>query len=352
MSKKNQKRKKTTQAAPPTLDQWRKLYDLAAKAKELAPWDWMEEDDIFGVRMPGTGEIGFVSVMGRLGEHLSIAVYQGIEGLVGFWKMQDMGPNLTAEVALQVPQLQASFEDREMITGEDRAVMNSLGIKFRGRQAWTQFRSYRPGCMPWYIERTEAEMLISALEQTLDVAPRFREDPDVLFPTDSDDDYLVRVNEDGTWKDSQMHVDHSYEYQLNLPMDAQALEELKQKMPGSATVEIDFFMLSEPVQEGKNERPFFPYMLMLAEHDSGYILGSELLSPLPTMEAMWGQIPATVVEGLANTLAPAEIQVHDEFLRNLLQVLEEELGIKVKKVSRLTAINRAKRELNRFMSHF
>lgn len=91
---------------------------------------------------------------------------------------------------------------------------------------------------------------------------------------------------------------------------------------------------------------------MMAEHDSGFILGTELLEPLPTLEAMWEEIPAMVIEGLANTLAPKEIQVRDEFLKSFLGLLEEELGIKVKKVSRLTAINRAKRELNRFMPGF
>ena len=111
----------------PSLDDWKKLYDLMAQLKDLAPWDWMEEDDIFGIQIPETGELGFVSVMGTLGEHLAIAVYQGVKGLGGFWQMHSMGPKLTPEFALQIPQLQASFEDRDLITKEDRDVMKQLG---------------------------------------------------------------------------------------------------------------------------------------------------------------------------------------------------------------------------------
>jgi hypothetical protein len=349
MSKMSQK---TPEAAHPTLDQWKKLYDLAAKIKELAPWDWMDEDDIFGFRIPETGELGFVSVMGTLGEHYAIAIYRGIEGLDGFWKMQEFGPKLTPEFVLQVPQLQLSFEDREMITNEDRSIMKTLGLKFRGAQAWPQFRSFHPSCLPWYLEQSEAEMLICGLEQTLDVAPRFEDDPDLLFPTGSDDDYLLRVSEKGIWKDSQIHIDPPPAQTIELQMNLQALDALKGMLPGSAIIEVDCTMMSEPVQENRKERPYFPYMLLLAEHDSGFILGTELLTPLPTTEAMWGQVPMRIVEILASGFAPKEIQVPNAFMAGLLQPLEATLGIKIKKVSRLTAINRAKRELNRFMPGF
>jgi hypothetical protein len=99
----------------PSLDKWKKLYDLMAEVKELAPWEWMEESHIFGVQAPETGELGFISVMGALGEHYAVAVYQGTKGLGGFWDMQSKGSKLTPEVVLQIPQLQASFEDRDLI---------------------------------------------------------------------------------------------------------------------------------------------------------------------------------------------------------------------------------------------
>ncbi len=50
----------------PSLEQWQELYSLMGQVKELAPWDCMYEDDVFGVEMPHNGELGFVSVMGSL----------------------------------------------------------------------------------------------------------------------------------------------------------------------------------------------------------------------------------------------------------------------------------------------
>jgi hypothetical protein len=336
-------------STPPTLDEWKRLYDLMAQVKELAPWEWMEETDIFGLQPPGAKEAGFVSVMGMLGEHFAIAVYQGAKGLGGFWSMQSQGPRLTPEFILQIPQLQASFEDREMITKEDREVMKKLGLKFRGANAWPQFRSYRPGCFPWYIEKEEAEMLICALEQLLDVAPRFREDPSILAPTEVEHEYLVRVNQNGKWIDSLQQVTFREEKTLDLLMDKAALERLRKMMPGNMTLEIDLSMMSEPVQDKAYERPFFPFLLMLADHKSSMILGVDLLTPLPSMESMWSEVPAVVVEKLAEGFPPKEIHVKDDMLYLLLQPVAEELGCAIKKQSRLKVIDRAKRNLDNYM---
>ena len=51
----------------PTLGEYRRLYEAAIALKQKAPWEWMQEDEIFGVRNPETHEIGYVSIMGALG---------------------------------------------------------------------------------------------------------------------------------------------------------------------------------------------------------------------------------------------------------------------------------------------
>jgi hypothetical protein len=34
----------------PSLKEWRTLYEAAIRVKKIAPWDWMDETDIFGVQ--------------------------------------------------------------------------------------------------------------------------------------------------------------------------------------------------------------------------------------------------------------------------------------------------------------
>ncbi len=73
----------------PSLKEWRKLYEAAMRVKKIAPWDWMDETDIFGVQNPETDETGFVSVMGAGGEHFAIGVYLGCRG---FGKAETLAP--------------------------------------------------------------------------------------------------------------------------------------------------------------------------------------------------------------------------------------------------------------------
>jgi hypothetical protein len=225
--------------------------------------------------------------------------------------------------------------------------MKQLGLKFRGAKAWPQFRSFRPGCFPWYIEKPEAEMLACALEQLLDVAPRYKKNFGIFPPADKDD-YLVRVNHNGTWEDSTMHIENRAEREIRLAVSTTIVDALKKQMPGKATIETDFFMLSNPVQDNREERPFFPYMLMVCDQASQMILATELLKPLPTLEAMWGEIPQKVMETLVGRFAPKEIQVNSDLMRSVLEPVAGKVGFKVKKVSRLPAINSARKELGRF----
>ncbi|MEI8218892.1 MAG: hypothetical protein WCG51_07595 [Elusimicrobiota bacterium] len=51
------------------MEHWDKLYTLAAQVFELGPWRYTYEDEIFGVKDPVTGKIGFISVMGIGEEH-------------------------------------------------------------------------------------------------------------------------------------------------------------------------------------------------------------------------------------------------------------------------------------------
>lgn len=242
-----------------TNEEWRKLYEAAIDVKKLAPWEWMTETDVFGVQNPETDELGFVSVMGLLGEHFAISLYLGAEGLYAFWDFEDMGPLGSPEGLLEIPQIQASFEDRTELDAKDRRVIKDLGLKFRGRKAWPMFRSYRPGFFPWFQEPEEVRFLAIALHQLLDVAPRFQEDQ--LLLELEDEDYLVRVpcQEGDTlvWEDQIIEVPPPEPSAIPIEMDLQVLEEIEHLPRTDHRFEMDLFMFPAPIGE-KGVRPFSP----------------------------------------------------------------------------------------------
>ena len=160
----------------------KELFDLAIKVKALAPWRWMEETDVFSVENPDTAELGFVSIMGTLGEHEAVALYLGAEG---FYAFVDLIENeaAPAESLIQIRHLQAAFSDRQYLEKEDRDLIKQLGLKFRGANAWPMFRSYRPGYLPWFVTLAEARFLIHALSATLNLATRVRDEANPIRPT-------------------------------------------------------------------------------------------------------------------------------------------------------------------------
>src|SRR5262245_61780771 len=168
----------------PSQPDWQALYPAAVAFRDLAPWEWMYDSDLFGVQNPASGEIGYCCVMGNLGEHYALGVYLGSEGLAGYRKIESgelYPPNATALLHYQRC-LMASFEDREYLDRQDLSVIKALGLKFRGRSAWPLFRSYRPDYHPWFVTADEARFLSVALEQATNVARHFGEDANLLTP--------------------------------------------------------------------------------------------------------------------------------------------------------------------------
>ena len=333
----------------PGLNEWRRLYQAAIRVKEIAPWEWMTEQDVFGVQDPETDETGFVSVMGTLGEHLAVAVYLGTEGLYSFWGFQQLAASAPPEALLGIPHLQASFEDRGELTDKDRRVIEGLGLKFRGRQAWPLFRSYRPGYFPWYLEAWEARFLTYALEQAVEVAQRFNKNT-TLLDTPDRESYLVRVSweEEGSlvWEDEIVEVPPEEPELIPVAMDVKSLERAKQLPQVEQVLEIDFFMFPAHIAE-KGQRPYFAHMLLVVESHSGMVLGSELLAPEPGLLEMWGQVPLMVVLQFLNIgVVPRQVHVRSQELSELLGLLAEELGFKVKVISRLPSLDRAREFLS------
>lgn len=335
--------------------EWKRLYELAAELKKLAPWEWMDETEIFGVENPVTKETGFVSTMGMMGEHLSISVYLGAEGLYGFWDFQEAGLEAEPLALFEISQLQVSFENRDGLEKQDRDVIKKLGLKFRGAQNYPLFRSIRPGFMPWFITSEEARFLIYAIEQTLDVAPRVRENPNILFAGDGDDEvYLVRVAETKNgktdWRDEMREIPPPDEKEFIIPVSQALIDELKAfPQPKDFILEMDLFYAPTPIGE-KGKRPYFPKMLMLADSRSGIILGFQLIQPKEDELENYTETGRHIFESLQKLNArPREILVASDLLFDLLKGVNQQFSVKLRQTGDLQAIEAAKEEMFGFL---
>jgi hypothetical protein len=198
---------------------------------------------------------------------------------------------------------------------------------------------------PWFLTSSEARFLTIALEQLLDVAPQVRDDEDVLCG-EEDDEFLVRVPRVEkarlVWEDKIIQVpEPESKGAAPAPLDPQLLESLKQLPEVTNVIEIELVMLPMPVRENK-DRPFFPYLLMLADASSGAIVGSDMLQPLPSLDAMREGLPTKVAEHLLQFGArPLRVAVGTETTARSLAPLANELGIRIKLSPKLPALDKA-----------
>jgi hypothetical protein len=329
---------------------WRNLYTLARQVAELQPWTWMLESDVFAVELPETHRVVFVSVMGARGEHIAVAVYPDNAAITAFWELQING-EARAEQVLELPQIQLSLESRDQLQPEDRKIAKDLGLTFRGKNAWPLFRSYQPGFFPWFIEGDEAAMLTVALEQLLQVAPRIRIDRN-SFLHDDLESYLVRVrNQAGEWADEFRKIPRNPSTPAHVPLNPADIRQCR-ALPGVENrVEVDLFMMPTPIQDD-GLRPYFPYMLALAEAESGAIVGQEMLMPIEAIDGkVWAMLPEKFLNQLKQIgVLPAALVVRSGRVEKFLRPVAQALGIQLRARRRLPKLDVIKTELVEMLS--
>ncbi len=342
--------------AEPTLEEWRALYKNAIEFKEMAPWKWMSDVDIFDVQNPVDGEIGYCCILGNAGEFFGLAVYLGTEGLMGYLKIMNDEISIEKdpfELLLSKKCLLVSFENKGSLTKSDINMIKELELKFQGRYAWPQFRYYGPGYYPWYLNCEQVIFLTQCLEQAKIVAGMFKNNPALLNPP-NENLYFVRIpkKENGNiiWEDKWLEpVPFTKIVHLTKELNCNQINTILQIAEKTRIVwEIDTFYMQEPVKE-KDEKPFYPIVSLCVDRGSDFVFGVDLASGRK-YEDKFVEFFLKVLE--QHRIIPGEVCVKKEELFTLLKPLADIFGFEIKMVNRLNAIDKAKRNFQRFMQRY
>ena len=332
-------------------EDWKNLYEAAVEFKNTGCWDWMWDSDMFGVQNPDNGQIDYCCIMGRNKEHFALAVYLGKEGLDAYLKIQ------TGEIAPSDPDalhiqkcLMASFEDRKFVQKRDMDLINKLGLKFRGGNAWPLFRNHEPGYYPWYLTKQEARYLALCLKQAVDVALRFKKDKKLLPKPVITGKCFVRIPETNNntiiWKDKIMDLPRESEKKAdyNCQFDSERAKEIGKNKMRSGIWEIDWFYLPSPVRD-KDERPYFPKTILIADNFSGLVIDFHMLKYSENLETAIDEF-LTVLEGVDKM--PYEIFVKKEDMFNILKGPARILGMNIKQADHLPSLEEARNAMLNF----
>ena len=263
--------------------QWKRLYELADRLLTLAPWAWMYDVDLFGVKDPASGEIGYCGFLGSGGGISGFALFRGSNGLFSYERMIEQNPEHVQWLeSYQLDGLLLTFRKPSSLDEEELAFLEETGLPLQDRTFIPVLRDHIPGMMPWRVETPRMiNRMCEALEQALLIAARFRSDPDLLDDSGNvPGRILVRTpDSEGEW--GETWIQEPVELSLSDERLSNSLF-LKSRCAGYPQLDdewfADVFYFPKPIRIDQ-ERPYLPQMVLLVSRKTQAVLGSGQFQP-------------------------------------------------------------------------
>lgn len=336
----------------PDKSDWLKLYKAAIKYKEVSPWKWMENEDLFAVENPRNGEVGHCSILGIAKEQYGLGVFLGKEGYKGYIRLVSVEDEPEDfDERIMVPMLSLLFADRGDLQKKDREVIRSLGLQFRGRNTWPLFSSQQPGYAPWFLEKDEAIFLTTVIEQALVVADKVRSNELDLFDKVDEDLVLTRYHRDGNWLEEWRKPEVPDQGSIALsdtiePVNEARLHLLRHtrdKLSGSW--EMDIFILPMPIGPAST-RPYFPMCFLAVDRKLGIIVNVRMNNPWLNLSRKQDEL-MRILENVSQL--PSDIRVKSDKIKRVVEPITKRLGIGLQ-VGSLSVLEEAKASLTHYLS--
>lgn len=324
---------------------WKRLIELTKEYNELAPWRWLDDDQIIAVQIPQTWELAYCSVMGAMGEEFGLAAFVGDEGLAYLHELIETG----RDSIYNNHSLVLMMCDRDELAEEDYALLKQEGFTFRGKNQWPMFRSLVPGYYPWGLSNEEVEWFTVILERMIEVCSRAKEGLEILEFDGNGMCFaeIILDRQKKTWQDAHLSVVIDPEPAepsklLVNELDLRRVKSLKKKF--NVPLEIGSYFTPQPVQDHQAERPYFPICFVGAERKMQMVVFTSVFAPenkeLGTQSAFIDMI---------NTLQaiPREVWLSSEMYL-ILKPLLHELKISAIQVERLPIIEEIQESMFNF----
>jgi hypothetical protein len=285
----NSKRRANEPAVPQVAPEtWKTLLAAADDFNRLAPWEWMHDSHVIGMRYPVTKEVLLGSILGRLRQVFGLLVYRNDTGrrwlLNTILNDGDSGGFEREDTAFEQDLVKAEFVLKRELVKEDQAVLAASvysPAEKRGH-VWPQFRSLVPGGYPWHVTQAEAEMLLFALPRVAAVARLMRAQPRVW--DDHCDGEIGFIPDDFDPASGELGAEQM-EWQPMVPPPgslpaAVSLDEattarlLKLPQAKGFHLEVDVTYANFPLADV--DRPRFPKLAMAVDRASGFVGGFHL----------------------------------------------------------------------------
>ena len=328
------------------------LYKLALEYRKTSLWKRMEEDQLFAVRLSGN-RIGYVSVMGAIGEHIALAVYAGEEGLRSYHILREYGnfseieysPSLQNHMSIQVS-FEAKADLPEETLAEAREYAKRNGVRFAGKNAYPMFFKAEPGYVIWpeLTEQDEEDLgagLRAAIEVAKDESLKFGtpgEFPGVDRQTEK---IVLMEEEDGSYRRDWIPLPKAPEYR---PPEGSSWDELAaariRKLPKHGIWQMGLVTMAVPIEWEHSDRPILPVFIVVLDVETDQLVH---VRPVALYEERTQVMLNMLMNGMEEYGSrPVRIEVEDVFTEALLHSWCNSAQIKIARKQTLPELRDAK----------
>ena len=319
------------------------LYSAAFRYKKTGLWKKLWDNDLFALKLK-SGEIGYISIMGKNGDYRALGLYIGDEG-IDSWRYifenvdkQYESKFREQEIIMQQKCLQMVLDLKDFLKPEDvkevRDYAKRNGIRLAGSYTYPQFQKFEPNHQPWNVlDKNDTSMLYEALEAAILFADLLKtETLDALgiLPVVDDSTHVPLFSvKNGKLKREGMKVfperiDRTFK---NVVFENEFAIASAKRLRKKDTWEAELIRMVDAMQDDPKDAPYYPLLLMVVNSNSGIVLPGQV-----TIDG--DENPEDILSGFLESakemkLFPKEIRCRDARTYALLHDLCEKVGAKI-----------------------
>lgn len=301
----------------PTKTQLKKLFHLTSEIKAAKPWETVRSELVFGVKLSGSTETGYIQTIGQLGEVFGILIYREETALHRVKRLT------SHDSMLELDMFSLMFED---LSGLPLNAMLDFDTDEYISEDCPEIpivMSHSPGYVPDQITGDEAVIVIEYLEQALEVFRR--KTTEQFYDIDSNNmKCLYRTYLSGQWVDSINNIPASSEQNDKYKLASKLLKNLWKLPTSTKSMQASLFLFPGSIGQ-PSERPSTAYLLLIVDEDTGFA-SHELLLPAPSLRKMELSVPDILLKKLIEIgCKPRHLSIPEG--DKLFRIIEE-MGVK------------------------
>ena len=335
---------------PPRLETMKRLYEVSMKFFDFAPWEFFGDRELVLLEDPVSKATCHCLVMGMLGEVFALQAYIGNESYRLQKRIRAQEPLAPEDFFFALTGVGVEFVMPWELIKLDKELLQALGNPVKRGARVPQFRAYRPGYRPWYITEPEAITLTACVDAMNAMFLEFLKYKDDSY-WDGPDSYPFMVPNNAVRRGYDIRKVNVPRPPAPAPIPA-VIDEVRIKRIQAndyvlkGAFEADHFQSMITVGE-KNERPALAQVALVSDAASGFAFPPEMADPtrLP------GDVLASAVLNAIETVKflPAELRVNSNDAKFFLEPLANQLGINLRVVQLLPAVQTLKSHLLAYM---